>query len=396
MTQPFAHADRTTGPPMKGARALTAEVRARASEIESARRLPSDLARKFAEAGLFRMMIPREFGGFESHPEELARVIEEVSCADGAAGWCVMIGATTAILSGLLPERAAREIYGTDPLVITAGAVAPTGTARASEGGYRVSGRWQWGSATENCQWIVGGCLLMDGDKRRIDASGQPQIALAVLRRDQVEILDTWNASGLRGTGSHDFRTDDAFVPADRMLLLVGGPEPAIKRPLYLFPFFGLLAVGVSAVMLGIARRAIDELVELAAQKTPTWERRTLAHSARVQSAVAEAEAALRSARAFLFDAIGAAWKAVERNGSASIEDRRDLRLATTNAAWQSAHAVDLMYNAGGGSSVHATSALQRCFRDVHVATQHRQVNASNYELAGRLYLGLDTPAAFL
>lgn len=221
-------------------------------------------------------------------------------------------------------------------------------------------------------------------------------MALLMFSRDQVEILDTWNASGLRGSGSHDFQVTEAFVPGDRMLLLGEEISPVIRRPLYLFPFFGILAVSVSAVALGIARRAIDELVQLASSKTPTWERRTLAHSSRVQSAVAEAEAALRSSRAFLFDAIEAAWSATVDAGSAPLHSRRDLRLAAANATWQSAHVVDLMYNAGGGSSVHSTSPLQRCFRDIHVVTQHRQVNAGNYETVGKLFLGVDTPTTFV
>ncbi len=374
--------------PLDAARALATEVSARAAELEAARRLPADLARMFAAAGLFRIAIPQAWGGFELHPSDMVRVIEEVSRADGSAGWCVMIGATTAILSGLLPERGAREIYATDPLVITGGAVAPTGKARVTDGGYLVSGRWQWGSGAQNCQWMGGGALVMEGEQPRRTASGDVENRYMVFAADQVEILDTWNSSGLRGTGSHDFQVREAFVPADRSVVL-GLDPPVLDRPLYRLPLFGLFAASVCAVALGLARRAIDEFIALAVKKTPTYEQRTLAESSRVQATVGEAEAALRSSRAFLLDAIEAAWGVAAAGSAPTMETRRDLRLAAANAAWQSARAVDLMYHAGGGSSVHASSPLQRCFRDVHVVTQHFMVNSAIYDTAGRLYLGV-------
>ena len=376
------------------AKALAPEVEARAAEIESARRMPADLARKLAEAGLFRMVIPHVYGGAECHPIECVRVIEEIARADGSAGWCLMIGAVTAILAGFLPEHAAREIYGTDPCVITGGAVAPTGKATVVAGGYRVTGRWQWGSGTQNCNWIAGGALVIDGQSVRRLGSGA-QVGLMIFSADQAEILDTWYSSGLRGTGSHDFEVKDAFVPEERAIAL-GVTPPVVDAPLCRFPMFGMLALGIGAVALGIARRAIGELVTLATKKKPTWESQTLAQSPRVQADVAHAEAMIRSARSFLFDAIDAAWAPAAAGETPSIECRRDLRLAIANAAWESARAVDLMYHAGGGSSVQATSPIQRCFRDVHTITQHRMVNQTMFEETGRLYLGVGDAGPFL
>lgn len=393
----LSHAARDAQPvaEVAAARELAPIIMARADEIETGRRLPADLARTFAEAGLFRIAIPQEYGGAELHPADIVRVIEEVSRADGSAGWCVMIGGTTATLAAVLPERWAREIYGTDPHVITGGSTPPTGKAYPVDGGYRVTGRWQWGSGTQHCQWICGGSLIMEGEEPRKLKSGEPEVQLMVFEASQVEILDTWNPSGLRGTGSHDFQVHDAFVPGDRAALL-GGGSLRIKTPLYRFPFFGLLAVGVCAVALGIARRAIDEFVALAAKKVPTWAQRSLAQRPTIQVQVAEAEAALRSARAFVFDAIDAAWDIAVAGGTLSLEVRRDLRLAAANAVRQSVKAVDLMYEAGGGSSIHADNPLQRCFRDVHVATQHIMVSAGIYEQTGRAYLGLPTPSMLL
>jgi indole-3-acetate monooxygenase len=380
---------------LEKAQALAPEVESRAAEIESARRMPADLARKLAEAGLFRIVIPRVYHGAELHPIECVRVFEEIARADGSAGWCLMIGAVTAILAGFLPEHAAREIYGTDPSVITGGAVAPTGKATAVAGGYRVTGRWQWGSGTQNCSWIAGGTLVIDGQGVQRAGSGDAAIKLMMFSADQARILDTWYSSGLRGTGSHDFEVKDAFVPEERAIAL-GVTPPVLDAPLCRFPMFGMLALGLGAVGLGIARRAIDELVNLATTKKPTWERRTLAESSRVQADVAHAEAMIRSARSFLFDAIDAAWAPAAAGETPSIECRRDLRLAIANAAWESARAVDLMYNAGGGSSVHAASPIQRCFRDVHTITQHRMVNQGMFEETGRLYLGAGDASLYL
>ncbi len=366
---------------------LVPDIMARSDEIEREGRIPSDLAQTFAEAGLFRLAIPAVYGGSELHPADIIQVIEQLSRADGSAGWCAMIGISTALFAAFLPEASARELYAANPNVITGGAIAPTGKAIEVEDNYRVTGRWQWGSGIQNCQWICGGALVMDGEQPRCFDNGVPQAHLMFFDAADVEILETWNASGLRGTGSHDFRVHDVIVPKERSILL-GVSQPIIPTPLYRFPFFGLLASGVSAVSLGIARRSIAELVTLANGKTPAWQQNLLAERPRTQSLVAEAEAAVRSARSFVFETVEAAWHVAETGDPIPIEYRRDLRLAAVNATQQSAKAVDLMYEAGGGSSVQGTSPLQRCFRDVHVATQHIMVNPTVYEQTGKLYLG--------
>ncbi|MGE4096584.1 MAG: acyl-CoA dehydrogenase family protein, partial [Candidatus Binatia bacterium] len=377
------------------ARTFLPGIIARADEIESGRRLPVDLASSFAEAGLFRVAMPRQYGGAELHPADIVRVIEEVSQADGSAGWCVMIGAVTATLAATLPDRWATIIYGSNPNVITGGAVAPTGKAYPVAGGHRVTGRWQWGSGIQHCQWICGGSIVLEGEQPRQMKNGEPEVHLMIFEASQVEILDTWNSSGLRGTGSHDFQVQEAFVPEGRSTIL--GVTPArITTPLYRFPFFGLMAISVSAVALGIARRAISEFVALAAKKIPAWTQRLLAQKPTIQVQVAEAEAALRSARAFLFDTIDAAWELALSGEKLSFDLRRDMRLAAANAVRQSVKAVDLMYEAGGGSAIHSTNPLQRCFRDVHVVTQHILVNAGIYEQTGRLYLGVGPASPLL
>jgi alkylation response protein AidB-like acyl-CoA dehydrogenase len=187
----------------------------------------------------------------------------------------------------------------------------------------------------------------------------------------------------------------DVFVPAQRAVSLVRD-TPRERGPLYVFPAFGFLAIGIAAVALGLARRAIAELVALAGAKTPTGSRRVLADRPVVQAQVSEAEALVRASRAFLAEAVDAAWNQASAFHAIGVATRTDLRLAATHATIASARAVDLMYNAGGGTSVYATSALQRCFRDVHVATQHLLVAPATLELTGRVLLGVDTDTSQL
>jgi indole-3-acetate monooxygenase len=364
---------------------LASGISAKAVELDSARRMPADMAKQLARAGLFRLLTPKFLGGVELHPIRYFRVIEEVSRADGSAGWCTMIGSVAALMAGLLTEKAAREIFA-DPDVITGGAVAPSGKATPVDGGFLVSGRWQWGSGTQNCAWISASSLIIENGAPRLHPNGEPQIKLTYFPAEKVEIPDTWHAVGLRGTGSHDFIVKDVFVPTDYTVPIPDSPV-FVDRPLYRLPLLSMFGVAVCAVSVGIARRAIDEFVELARTKTPTLERRALRTSPRVHEAVARAEAAVGSARAFVFDALEAAWRSALDGKRIPIEIRRHMRLAASNATWQSAHAVDLMYNAAGGSAVHDASVLQRCLRDAHVISQHASVNMTVQEQAGHAYL---------
>ncbi len=389
----------SSGSPLEIARGFADEIVARAEEFEAARRMPSDFARKLADTGLYRLTLPKEIGGYELYPGDFVRVLEELARADGSVGWCVMIGITNALLSAFLSENSMREIFS-HPSIITGGATAPSGTAIPVAGGFKVTGRWKWGSGSQNCHWREAGAVVLDtGGRPRLRADGQREIRAVFFPARQIEIIDIWHTSGLRGTGSNDFRAEEVFVPEEHTVVM-GMTKRTIDRPLYRMPFFALLAVGVCSVSLGIAHRAINELITLANNKTPTWERDLLRDSVRVQMSVAQAEAALRSGRAFLFEAIEAAWRKAEAGEHIPLELHRDLRLAAANAAWQSRHAVDLMYDLmydqGGGSSIFSDHPLQRCMRDAHTVTQHVMVNPAMYESTGRLFLGVNKmPAMF-
>lgn len=375
------------------ARALASTLRERADEIEQARRLPPDLSKTFAEKGFYRMCAPEIYGGLELPPAVSMETIETVARADASSAWCVFIGATSGTVLAMLPPDSARDLFH-HPEVLFCGVFAPRGKAVAGDAGFRVNGRWQWGSGTQNADWVMGGCQVIRDGEPELLRNGTPRSRMMIAPAADVEFFDTWNVSGLCGTGSTDFAMNDLTVPESRAVGI--GVDGPLERPLYAFPQFGLLAMGIAAVALGIARAAIDELVSLAGGKTPSGSARPLATRSSAQTDVSKAEALLRSARAFYYETIGVAWESATACGAIDETHRRDVRLATTHATRASAEAVDLMYHLAGGTSVYASSPLQRHFRDVHVATQHMMVSPATLELTGRLFLGLETDTAML
>lgn len=375
------------------ARALLPVLRERAAEIEANRRLPRDLAERFSSAGFYRMLVPREYGGLECSPAEAMEAIEILARGDGGSAWCSFIGSTSGTVLAMLAPDAAQEIFST-PETRLGGVFAPKGKARTEGDGYRVDGTWAWGSGTENCDWVMGGCLVYDGDTLQKRSNGAPVQKMMLAPVSDIEFLDTWHVSGLCGSGSTDFAMNDIFVPMRRSVAL--GVDRPIDRPLYRFPQFGLLGMGIAAVTFGLARAAMDELISIAGGKQPSGSSRSLAARASTQSDVSEAEALYRSARAFYYETIESAWESACEEGRIGVEHRRDIRLATTHATRSNARVVDLMYGLGGGTSVYRKSPLQRIFRDVHVATQHMMVAPPTFELTGRLLLGLEADISVL
>jgi alkylation response protein AidB-like acyl-CoA dehydrogenase len=359
-----------------------------APESERARRLPDELVRAMTEAGVFRMLVPEAAGGLERRPDELVSTVAELARGDGAAGWCAAIGATSGLLAGYLPPESAREIYA-DPGAISGGVFAPRGRATRVDGGYSVSGRWPFASGCTHCSWLMGGCIVEGDDP--------PVPTLMIAPAEEVHIHDdTWDSMGLRGTGSHDIEMRDVQVPADRAASLVAD-APSADGPLYAFPVFGLLALAIGAVNLGIARGALDDVRALASVRTPTGSSRTMGERPTVQAELGAAEASLGAARALLDESIASAWARATDSGEVPTAQRAALRLAATHAATTGADVTTTAYKLGGGSSVYESkSPLPRRFRDAHTATQHMLVAPATNELAGRLILGLPTDTSQL
>ena len=363
---------------------VAARAGARAAEIEAMRRLPPDLVAALAATGVFKLWVPAVYGGAQAHLRDGLAAIEQVAYHDGSTGWCVMIATTTGLCAGFLPSEHAAAIYG-PAAAITGGFAMPAGTATrvTAPDGLRVDGRWSWGSGTDHCTAICGGVRLDDG-------TGPPRFPIVFFDPADVELLDTWHVAGLKGTASGDYTVHGAFVPEGRWVEFAVQPEPVIDHPLYRVSFLGALAVGVAAVVVGLGRRAIDELLALAA-KVPAGSSRSLAERPVVQAQVAQADAAVRSARAFLGDAADECWQAAAAGQPVTPELRRLLRLAATDAVARCAAAVDLCYHAAGGSAIFESHPLQRVFRDTHVATQHGMVAARTLETLGRMQFGLPT-----
>ncbi|MGA3005559.1 MAG: acyl-CoA dehydrogenase family protein [Acetobacteraceae bacterium] len=373
------------------AKELAPQIQAFADEIEQSRRLPPSLVAAMAQAGLFRLWIPRALGGEETDPLTFVRVIEEISKADGAAGWCVALCGGNNIFGGYLPEDAAREIYGGDPDVRTAGAFRPTGDAIVVDGGYRVTGQWPLASGCQHSNWIVGGCRILDGDQPRLRPDGTPITRILFFPAAECEILDTWHSIGLRGTGSHDFAVADVFVPVTHSLSL---REPPVEPgPLYALPTIALFSTGLAAVALGIARHAIDILTTLAGTKMASRSRQSLRDDSTLQANLGRAEALLRSGRAFVHDVLGEAWEVANAGRTVTLAQRGALWLASTHAANTAKEATELVFSAGGSASPYTSSGLERCVRDIHAVGQHLLVAAPNYQMVGQALLGVDVRA---
>ncbi|MBX3480341.1 MAG: acyl-CoA dehydrogenase family protein [Caulobacter sp.] len=380
--------------PVEIARGFQPELRQRAGEIEQARRLPADLAEKLARAGLFRMLLPSAIGGLESPPATVAGAIEALSEADASTGWCLMIGATTGMLSGRLPQDLAASMFA-DPNVICSGVFAPMGKAVDDGDHWRVTGRWKWGSGSQNAAWVAGGAVLMGEDGPLLDASGQPLHRMVIFAADQVEMIDTWRTSGLCGTGSLDFAVREARAPKARSVALHSDP-PLADGAVFRFPPFGMLAMGIAAVAIGNARGALADFAALAAAQSSQGSQRTLAERNVVQAEFAQVSGAVAAARSRFFEAVETLWRTVERGDEPTIEDRALLRLACAHAAQVCAEGCRRIYDLGGGVAVFLDSSLQRRFRDAHVITHHIMVAPQMFELTGRVLLGLPTRDALI
>lgn len=375
-------------------RRIGPKIAARSDEIEHNRGLPSDVVELLKPSGVFRMYVPDDLGGPGVTAWESLEVLEELGYHDGATGWCAMIGSTTSLMSSILPDPHAGEVFG-DPDGIGGGFAMPNGRAVPVEGGLRVTGRWQWGSGTRHCNWIGGGCLVVDENGERSPRADGLSVPFVFFPAEDVEFIDNWHVSGLSGSGSGDYQVTDVFVPEGRWVQM-GRDEPVRSNTLSRFSFYGLLACGVSAVAVGIGRRSIDELVLLAGAKRPQGSRRTLAERGQVQADVAIAEAKLASAWAYLRDSVQRSWDWAEAGHAPTVEQRRQMRLGATHATQTAAEVAELMYKAGGGAAVYKTSPLQRTFRDAYVATQHAMVAPRTFDTYGRLRLGLETDTTTL
>ncbi len=371
---------------LSAARELAPRIRARAAEIEHARRIPLDLVDELRSAGFFRMLLPRAHGGLEVEYPPTIDILAELAAADGATGWTVMIGCESPQLLALLPRKTFDEIYAAGPDVIIAGAFAPQGRATPVAGGLRVSGRWGFASGCQHADWLFGNCAVVGDAEQAAEASAPPSLRCALTPARDWTIHDTWRTSGLRGTGSHDIEALDLFVPSERSFLLFGG-VPTLPGPLFQGAILQA-SLHIGAVALGIAEGALADLVAFAGtKKKRLYASTALPDSALFQHRLGHAEADVLAARAMLRERAEQLWsKACAGNVDLPFVPR-----VLQTSAWvaeAAARVVDVCYTAAGGSALYETSPLQRRLRDIHTLTQHASLQDTVFTNAGAALLG--------
>lgn len=361
-------------------------IRRDAELAEDLARATPAMAEAFVAEGLYRLWIPRSLGGAELDLPGSLAVFEAVARVDGSAGWLVMIGTGGGLFAAFMEASASAEVFGPRDALI-AGSGTPSGTADIVDGGYRANGTWRFASGAHQATWFTANCVVRQDSEPVLDDRGERLIRAMAFPADEVEILETWAVTGLRGTGSHDFCTYNAFVPVARTFS-VFTDAPREPGPLYRYPFTSIAQVSFASVALGIARHAIDEASVLARTKTPTMSAGLMRDDPAVQVRFAEAEALVRSARAFFFDVAADSWAKVVAGGALDADKEAHVQLASVHATASSARAVDLLYDASGTTPLFTQDALGRCWRDVHAVTQHTSVSPRRYRDAGRQLLG--------
>jgi alkylation response protein AidB-like acyl-CoA dehydrogenase len=374
------------------ARALAPIVAQWRDTGEQERHVPRPLFEALRDAGIFRMSAPIVVGGAEVEEETVLQVLEELARQDGSVGWNVMIASNAAIVASYLPAAALQEVYRGGPSTVFAGNLVPQGAAIPVPGGFRLTGRWTFASGCHQADWMGGSSAVMAQGTPRLRPDGRPDIRAFFLPVGECEVLDTWHTAGLRGTGSHDWQVTDVFVPEERSFPILRD-GPSAPGALSTRDFAAYAGARVAAVALGIAREAIDVFTALARTKTPVLATSTLATQHTTHKRVGRAEALLRAGRAFLYETVRALPYSPTWSEALSDDLRACIRLASAHAAQSAAEAVDLMFNAAGTTAIYASSRLERCFRDVHVATQHVAVAPSNIEMVGQYLLGLGLQA---
>ncbi len=359
------------------------------------RNLPVSLVEAIHAADFYRLWVPKSLGGAELDPLSFLSVMEDLARQDASVGWCVTIAAGSGRLAGAMDEDTAREV-STSGRGVMVGSLNPTGKAVVVPGGYRVTGRWSYGSFIEYGDWVYGNCLTEDASGPLKADDGGPAFRLCLFPRASVEVFDIWHVGGLRATGSNDYQVTDRFVP-ERMTIPFPGfnPPPRQPGPLFAIPVPSTFVSCIAIVMIGTARAAIEALVDIAATKTTAGGGPVLRDKPLAQADLARAEALLRSGRAYLFDELGMMWQDAKAGRPISMHSRAQVRLAAVHAGQGAIRATDLMYQLGGGASLRQGGRLDRCFRDIHAAGQHVVMSEQTWlEPIGRALFGMSPGTA--
>jgi len=386
MANATAAVDMTTSDIIQAVDALVPTIHARADEIAEARRLPADLVAAMKRAGVFRMPMPASWGGPETTLSEQLRIIETLSAADPSVGWCAMIGSDAGFYSSFFDDDVAHQLWP-DLDAVTAGWMFPAGRARRVPGGYSVSGNWSFGSGINHADVIVAGCLVVDDNGvPEPGNNGLPLVRVAVAPADRYEILDTWHTTGLAGSGSNDYRCDSLFVEEAHTFAI----DHPVKRPGPLWRMPTAFFANAHGVPLGLARRAIDEVIGIAQTKVLLPQFTVMRDIPRVKDAVADAEILLRSARAYAYTTLDHLWTELVNDRPVTQQMRVDIALSRVQAFRVARDVAQRMVSLAGTQAIYRTSVLDRLLRDAITINQHVVAGTMMSEGAGGLALGVE------
>ena len=373
------------------ARALVETVRERTDATEEARRLAPETMQAIRDAGIHRILQPARHGGAEAHFSGMVDIVEAISIACSAAGWCLTQYCSHNCLLGYWPGAGQDEIWGAVPDAMVAGSLIPAcGTARKVDGGWRIGGCWPFASGVYGADWFIAAAFT-EGD-------GVPRVAqMHAVPRPEYEILDTWHTAGLRGTGSADVAIENCFVPDCRALPIDatkgGGDAPGCavnNAPLYRLPAFAMFSINQSAVAVGLAQASYDAFVDHTRTRVARMSGKSMADYATAQVKVAEAHTAVETARLLLHHCCDTGMAVAGRGETAPMPLKTELRAKATMAGKLAAEAVDLLFHLSGGAGLYDRNPISRAMRDMNCIrghiTQNWDVNASNH---GRVVLGL-------
>lgn len=376
-------------PVVRAAAAIRPKLRAYKDQVEIEQRLPPELVAEFRAAGFYSLVMPHSLGGLQADPLTFHRVVELLAEGLGCAGWNIANNGIGQLITLGYPDEGVREIYANGADTILAGTAIPGGgTAEPVEGGYRVTGRWSFGSGCQEAAWMTGSFA--------IPARG-PGLFRGTFAKHEVTVIPgSWDVTGMRGTGSFDWTVENLFVPERRVMVHAGAPLdnqwsrwPGIG---YALPSFAWVGPHHCSVLTGLARAGIDALIELAGGKVPRGRASSalLCDSAQVQDAVGRADSKLNAGRIYRSAMIREMWDTVASGGETTLEQRARGRLAATFAADCAREAMDMMYRLGGSTSFKRESRLAECWRDLQVVGQTANIMPEWYPLGGRVLMGMD------
>ena len=388
ITNPVRDAAQRGADAIARARGLTAFLSDAAPRIDAANQLPDDVLAQMYAANIFRLMVPREFGGDELEPADYVQCVEAVAMGNASAAWCMNQGSGCSMSAAYLEPSVAAKILGVRDGVIAWGQQR-NAKAVVVDGGYRVTGKWAFCSGGRHATWIGGHCHVVERDgSLRKDADGRPIERTMLLPKSVVGMEDDWQVFGLRGTGSNTFFADDVFVADDHSLRRDIEEERRHAGTLYRFSTNNMYAAGFSCVALGIARAMLDDFIALAREKSPAMAGIPLRDNNRVQFEVAHADVSLNAARNHLLQVLSETWDVVRETHPMPMESRVRIRTASTYAIHVARKVAETVWNEAGATAIFDSNPFERRYRDIHTVTQQAQGRSSHFENVGNWMLG--------